>query len=645
MPVAITPGDQVEIGVGVANQLKGSGKNAPVQLSLVVGKGLEIIGKPQQTLNINEQAEGATKFVIRAKAGEAAQLGSSSVVFTALLKGKSAKLSTDLSIRPASPFVTLVQTGVFKGSGELKTQTNLYPNFARNEAAVSASPWAFTSGLIQYLDVYPHGCTEQITSQTFPAVLLSSQPGLAAELLKQAKQNGANNVPDVRKTLSRYLSMVRARQGADGGFSMWPGGQSELFPTTYVVSLLLEARDRKLPVPNDMLQRANVYLQNNLASVAKEDYNWRYQTQAAYLLTRQGIATGAILSNLYEVHLQQLSSTNNRTDIASDLGAVYLAASYQMLKQEKLANELLQPAFKKMLNGDDYWKHWYWSYYYDPLIQNATLVQIVAKHFPKMIKQIPQNYWERLSKVVSERYYQSHSASQVILAIDAYQTAVVQATAGKVSLSAVGSKGALTVLDLPKKLLLAKTIVPYDTRSLKLSNQGGLPLFYSWAESGYERKLLETAISSGMEIEHEFLDATGNSVSTASLGDELTVRVRVRATERDYLNQVALVDVLPGGLEPVLSSPEDAEDTNMPIWRKRLRGTSSWAIDYADIREDRVIFYGNVSKAMTEVTYKVRASNVGEFVVPAAYGEAMYEQKIFARAAGARFKVNAVKAK
>lgn len=645
VPVAITAGDQVEVGVGVANQLKGSGKNAAVQLSLVVGKGLEIVGKPQQTLNINEQAEGATKFVIRAKAGEAAQLGSNSVVFTAQLKGKSAKLSTDVSVRPASPYVTLVQTGVFKGSGELKSQANLYPNFARNEAAVSASPWAFTSGLIQYLDLYPHGCTEQITSQTFPAVLLSSQPSLAEELLKQAKQNGVNNTPDVRKTLTRYLSMVRARQGADGGFSMWPGGQSEMFPTTYVVSLLIEARDRKLPVPNDMLQRANVYLQNNLARAAKEDYNWRYQTHAAYLLTRQGVATGAILSNLYEMHRQQLLAANpkQRSAIASDLGAVYLAASYQMLKQEKMTNELLQPAFKEMLAGDDYWKHWYWSYYYDPLIQNAALVQMVAKHFPHMIKQIPQNYWERLSTVVSERYYQSHSASQVMLAIDAYQTAAVQATAGKVSISAVGNKGALTALALPEKLLLAKAIVPYDTRGLKLSNQGSLPLFYSWAESGYERTLPATAISSGMEVEHEFLDASGKAVTTATLGDELTVRVRVRATERDYLNQVALVDVLPGGLEPVLSNPEDAEDANMPIWRKRLGGSSSWAIDYADIREDRVIFYGNVSKTMTEVTYKVRATNVGEFVVPAAYGEAMYEQKIFARAAGARFKVNAVK--
>lgn len=645
VPVAITPGDQVEVGVGIANQLKGSGKNAPVQLSLAVGKGLEIIGKPQQTLNINEQAEGSTKFLIRAKAGETAQLGSSSIVFTAVLKGKSARLSTDVSVRPASPYVTLVQTGVLKGGGELKTQANFYPNFALNEAAISASPWAFTSGLIQYLEVYPHGCTEQITSQVFPAVLLSSQPGMAEALLKQAKQNGATNTPDIRKTLTRYLSTVRARQSADGGFSMWPGGQSELFPTTYVVSLLLEARDRKLPVPNDMLLRANVYLQNNLANAAKENYNWRYQAYAAYLLTRQGIATGAIIANLHETHRQQMNAAVaiNRDAITSDLGAVYLAASYKILKQDKLANELLQPALKQMLKGDDYWKHWYWRNYYDPLIQNAALVQMVAKHFPQMIKQIPQNYWERLSKVVSERYYQSHSASQVILAIDAYQTAALAATTGKVSLTAVDNKGALTPLPLPEKMLISKIMVPYDSRSLKLNNQGGLPLFYSWAESGYERKLPEKAISNGMEIEHEFIDASGKAVTKATLGDELTVRVRVRATDRTEISQVALVDVLPSGLEPVLFSPDDAEDINMPIWRKRLGGTSSWAIEYADIREDRVLFYGNVNSSMNEVTYKVRATNVGEFVVPAAYGEAMYEQKLFARAAGARFTVNAVK--
>ncbi|MBX9899336.1 MAG: hypothetical protein K2Y28_01005, partial [Burkholderiaceae bacterium] len=134
-------------------------------------------------------------------------------------------------------------------------------------------------------------------------------------------------------------------------------------------------------------------------------------------------------------------------------------------------------------------------------------------------------------------------------------------------------------------------------------------------------------------------DAKGTVITEAALGDEVTVRVRVRATDRNYLPQVALVDILPGGLEPVLTSPSDSDSPDTPLWRQRLGGKSTWAIDYADIREDRVIFYGNVTGGLTEVTYKARATNVGSFVIPAAYGEAMYEHRIFARAASGTFKV------
>ena len=46
-----------------------------------------------------------------------------------------------------------------------------------------------------------------------------------------------------------------------------------------------------------------------------------------------------------------------------------------------------------------------------------------------------------------------------------------------------------------------------------------------------------------------------------------------------------------------------------------------------------------MGKELQEQSYKVRATNVGEFVVPAAYGEAMYDRRIFARSARAKFKV------
>lgn len=641
VPVAITPGDEVEIGIGVANNIRGSGSNVPVTLSLKVAPGLEVVGDATQTLKITERAEGSTTFRVKAKAGAQAQLGSASVVFTAQAKGAQARLSTDVSVRPASSFVTLVQTGMFRGDAVLASQADMYPNFKRSEAALSSSPWAFTAGLIQYLEAYPHGCTEQITSQTFPAVVLASLPDIA-EKLGKIKQSSGTPAVDPRKTFERYLTQVRARQTSDGGISMWPGNPSDLFATTYVVSLLVEAKDRKLAVPNDLLQRANTYLQLRIAEASPADYNWRVQAQAAYLLTRQGIVVSAALNNLHEnlrTRVANARNDNERAALRRDLGAVHLAASFQMLKQDKIAQELLQPALQDLLTNVDPWKGWYWNYYYDPLVHQASVMQLLAMHFPAQIKNLPMDFWARLGNAIRDNYYQSLSAARVLLAVDAYAKAASLSAAGNVAMSAIDKAGLAKALALPAQLTLANLVVPADTVRLKLNNGGELPLFYAWAESGYERNVPKEALNKGMEIIHEFLDAKGNVVNEAQVGDELTVRVRVRSTERPQVSQVALVDVLPGGMETVLTAPSDDDAADIPIWRRRLGGRSTWNIEYADIREDRVIFYGGVNSQMTEVTYKARATNVGEFVVPAAYGEAMYERRIFGRSAGATFKV------
>lgn len=639
VPVAMTPGDEVEIGVGVANNAKGSGKDAKLNLTLSVSPALEVVGAPTQTLKVSERSEVSTRFRVRAKVGGHAEFGSASVIFNAQVGEATARLSTDLSVRPASAFVTLIQSGMFRGSAVLASQGDFFPNHKRSELALSTSPWAFTAGLIQYLDVYPHGCSEQITSQTMPMVILSTQPGVA-EQLRIKKQSGAT-VPDPKKSFDRYLALVRARQTADGGFAMWPGRQSDLFATTYIVNLLVEARDRKFAVPNDMLQRANVFLQLKLADASATDGNWRTQAQAAYLLARQGVVMTAALSNLHE-GLRKRLARNGREALRRDIGTVYLAASFQMQKQEALAEELLQPALNELNANADPWRKWYWDYYYDPLVHHTTVAYLLVKHFPKLIMQLPMDYWTRIAEAIGDNNFQSLSAARMLLTVDAYAAYAAQSSAGKVSIDAIRAAGAVKALELPSQLTLAKLAVPADAASLNLNNGGDLPLFYSWSETGYENKLPKEAVSRGLEIIHEFLDASDQVVTEANLGDELTVRVRVRATERDHVSQVALVDVLPGGLEPVLSSTGDGEADDQPIWQRRLGGKSSWAIDYADIREDRVIFYGDVSRTLTEVTYKVRATNVGDFVIPAAYGEGMYERRIAGRSLGGMFKVKPV---
>ena len=639
-PLAMAPGDTVEVGVGLANNIVGSGREAPIALTLTASGGLEVVGDATQTLKVNERGEASTKFNVRAKPGEQAVLGSSALVFTSTHKNYSARLSTEVSVRPASPFVTLVQAGSFQRAGEISSQADLYPNFRQSDVAVSAAPWAFATGLMQYLEAYPHGCTEQITSQTFPAVLLSGRPELVKEM-SRGRTAEQGPLPEARKTFERYLVQLRARQTADGGFSLWPGAGTDAFATLYAVQLLVEAKDHKLPVPQDLLQKADTYLQGWLGSGDNTLDGWRQRAQAAYLLTRQGIVAPAALANLREARRNQMSRQG--VGWGDDLGAVYLAASYQLVKQEQVANELLDPVWSDLLaRTEKKQRRNAWGAYYDPLVHDSMTLHLVGRHFPSRLKALKPAVWEGMAEMVREGWYNSLSSASMLLAVDSYFEAVGQNVEGKLSASAVNAQGQAAALALGSVNPITRAAVPAGTARLKLSNDSDFNLYYSWAEQGFERNVPATPVNKGMEIFHEVLDAKGNPITKAKLGEEVTVRVRVRSLERAQINDVALVDVLPGGLEPVLQAvgdDEDAANADAPIWKKRLGGGGSWKVQYADIREDRVVFYGGVGKDLLEVTYKARATNVGDYVVPAAYGEAMYDRRVFSRSAGARFQV------
>jgi hypothetical protein len=68
-------------------------------------------------------------------------------------------------------------------------------------------------------------------------------------------------------------------------------------------------------------------------------------------------------------------------------------------------------------------------------------------------------------------------------------------------------------------------------------------------------------------------------------------------------------------------------------------GQSTWQAEFADLRDDRVVVYGSLTKDMVTFTYRVRATNTGLYQTPAAYAEAMYQPNIFARSKASKFSV------
>jgi uncharacterized protein YfaS (alpha-2-macroglobulin family) len=168
------------------------------------------------------------------------------------------------------------------------------------------------------------------------------------------------------------------------------------------------------------------------------------------------------------------------------------------------------------------------------------------------------------------------------------------------------------------------------------------------------------------------------------VGEEFLVRLRLRAVDKDYLGQIAVVDLLPGGVEPVINrvvlpTPEQAaeeaseesgeyaegendsegggeyaegdgegENTGNTEPAATVHfipgfsgepGQSTWQAEFADLRDDRVVVYGSLTKDMVTFTYRVRATNTGLYQTPAAYAEAMYQPNIFARTKASKFSV------
>jgi alpha-2-macroglobulin len=621
LPLAVAPGDEFEVSVGVANNIAGSGKEPEVSVAMKASAAFEQIGNATQALKIAEMRESVAVFRLKAKDGDNARLGSATLSFSATLGGKAAKLSQDISVRPATPHYTQVSAGSYKSSIDVPLKRKLLNEFREVEASTSPVPLVLAGGLSIYLASFEHACTEQLVSQAMPAVILSKRPDFAAS----PRRKSASISPPA-KSLDDMIRVLRARQNAEGGFGLWTASvQADEFATVYANHLLLEARERGDTVPVDLVKKGTEYLQQLASSPAGDLQQARVRAYAAYLLTRMGVVTTPYLTAVRE-----MLETRYPKEWKQDLAAAYLAASHQMLKQETLAESMIDPLVDLLIKDTTEFPA---QRYYDPLVRSTQTLYLLARHFPKRAKALPAKVFESIVKTLQANRFNTLSAAYTILALDAYASSVGDANA-KLAIAEIGADGKEKALPLSGQLI-ARVEVPGSTEKLRFSNAADITTWFVLTESGFDRAPPVEELKAGIELIREYLGADGKPVTSVRLGDEITVRLRVRAIGRDFVPNIALVDLLPGGFEPVLNAAGSDGDAE-PAGRI---GRGSWHTEYADIREDRVVLYGSAGRDVAEFSYRIKATNSGSFIVPPAWVESLYERDIQGRAAAGRITV------
>lgn len=624
-PLAVAPGDTFDVSVGVANNVADSGANAAVAVTLNAAAPLEIVGQPTQSLQIGALREGVALFKVKAKAGADAQLGSAALSFSARFSdGKtkgSAKLATDVSVRPASPYSTSITVGSFKESAEVPIQRNLESAHRSVEAALSPVPLVMAGGLASYLKHFAHACTEQLVSQAIPNVVLMKRP----EFARGTETTSAT--PE--KSFDNIVAALRTRQNAEGGLGQWTASvEADEYASVYAMHMLLEARERGLNVPADMLARGNGYLNQLAASPAQELHQVRARVYAAYLLARQGNVVSGYLATQRETLDKKFTKTWQQDSISA-----FLAATYKLMKDERQANALLDGPLQALQEKSKGTEAFNFAAYYDPLIRNGQVLYLAARHFPERARKLPEAVLKNMLAQVQAGHYNTHSAGFVVLALDAYAPSLEKQPSSKLGITQIKADGKAQALALPQNWM-PRTTFDESTTKLRFTHDAPLTTYYSVTESGFDKVPPTTELKSGMEVMREYLNAEGKPVKQVKVGDEVTVRLFFRAIDRALIPNVALIDLLPGGFEPVLQAadaPAAAPAENKSGWTNRLGNAGSWNVDYADVREDRVVLYGHVTSNTAEYRYRIRATNAGTFVVPPAYGESLYEREVKAR--------------
>lgn len=614
VPAMVTPGDSFEISLGISNNMQNQGgQPIPVTISLNTEDGLEKTGAASATVTLAEKQEGMVTFQLKATE----KLGASRLTFTASYGDKTSRRSAEVSVRPVEAFRTEVKMGRMDSPAiQIKPLREMYDEFAVRDISASYVPLVLARGLSSYLINYPHYCSEQLISAAIPYLVQQQHPEF--RLIDADQEKG-------REVHKAVLAALSTRQNASGGIGNWKATpEVDPFVTAYALHYMLELKSNNIAVPESLLQNANNYLNAYASNPAYNDLpSLRLKAYIAYLTARQE----QIPTNLLAAVNRDMNKYYPE-ELKSDLTGAYMAATYKILKQDKEADALIEYSLKE-LNRKNYGK-WYDDGYYDNLVRDASMLYLIQSHFPKQALALAPEALENIARPLIENRFTTLSSSMCMLALNKYagHDTVQQ---GEISiLQADGPDMGKARVISEVTGLLSSASFNANAKALLLNKSVPLPAWYAMEQSGFDLKASDSPIKNGLEVTKEYYDSKGEPVSEVKLGQEIFVLLKVRSTSEEAVGGAVLVDLIPGGFELV---PQYDMIAAVP---PNIRSLKSLALNHREEREDRDLIYCTARPKVSSTYYVIRATNAGEFAIPALYGESMYDRAIQARTPGGK---------
>jgi uncharacterized protein YfaS (alpha-2-macroglobulin family) len=642
LPTHLAPGDVFELPVGISNTTEGAGDAAvPVALALDLPEGLALEGDAPAPLSLAPGDEGTVR--VRLRVG--AEPGTRAIGLRASSGGRSAARRIEVSVRPALVAESTLGVARVERRTAVEGVRDMHDAFATRQLSASVSPLVAVDGLAAWLDAYPHACTEQLLSRGLPGLVAASRP----EFASAGTPTGTS--------LAGLFDVLRTRQNAEGGIGYWNASlMADPFITGYAALAMVEARERGQRVPDDLLEASNRWLAAHAADASLTSmYALRTRALATYLLARQGQSVGGLLAGV-QAQLERDQPQRWREDTAGLL----VASTYALLRQDAAARPLaaiqLRLAREAAVGGDVF------AEFRDPRVDHAWRVYLLHRHFPREAAGLPAAAVEALLGAVRDGRYNTLSVAMTVLALDAAGGAD---GAARPTLERALAEGAPAPFGEARGLLVRGTFEAAHRR-LWVTPGEGAPAWMVLAQAGFDRVAPPAVQDRGLELVRDYLDAEGRPLAgPVRQGDELVVRLRLRSRGEATYEDIAIVDLLPGGAELVLQPPAagEAGATDADAAREAAADAgyegyegdeyagegeggdappvpqapvlalpgSTLALQHAEMREDRVVLYAMATPEVGELRYRIRVASAGDFALPQAHAESMYRRDVIAR--------------
>lgn len=506
--------------------------------------------------------------------------------------------STQIDIKAPNPYTLISQNYTIHANTALAIQAPkaFIKHSNKGKITLSTTPMLSIDHRLLWLIKYPYGCIEQTTSSVFPQLFIDKLSN--ADFIDKES---------IIANINAGIARIALFQTADGGFSYWQGsGESDKWGSSYAGHFLIMAKKQGYYVSEELLKRWFNYQIKNI------NYNDIYPL---YLLALSDNPQLGLMNEVYENSLNKLSVTNRWL-----LAASYKLAGFDDIAQKITENLSIIPNENSQ----------YYNYSYGSNLRNKAIILQAYKIINDKIHQ--DLYNEIKNELETNDWLSTQTISYALLVLSSIKE---DAKSSKL-------EGKITLNGKSQNFNETKDKINFTLDSGEAIVESKQNLFANYTWEGITLDKAGDNIAQNMRLVREFvtIDEYGNesifNPREIKNAQSFYIKLTLSGIDKDRninLSNIALTQNLPSGWE--------IENTrlNSDILPTQVIKSND-SIDYIDIRDDKIMWFFSIYD--TKVVYvKINAVTPGEYTLPPAYAEAMYNGSYQASTDSFRVKVNA----